>query len=96
MDSNTDAAGFDEATELLRQAALRDGLLDAADPPPVDGVPGEAARRSTGNTLGAGQQSGGTVINIQRIDVLGAIDEDSAEKIGEGLRRAGLTREGAA
>ena len=59
-------------------------------------VPGEAARRSTGNTLGAGQQSGGTVINIQRIDVLGAIDEDSAEKIGEGLRRAGLTREGAA
>ena len=30
-------------TELLRQAALRDGLLDAADPPPVDGVPGEAA-----------------------------------------------------
>lgn len=59
-------------------------------------VPGEAARRSTGNTLGAGQQSGGTVVNIQRIDVLGAIDEDSAEKIGEGLRRAGLTREGSA
>lgn len=30
-------------TELLRQAAIRDGLLDAADAPPVDGVTSEAA-----------------------------------------------------
>jgi peptidyl-prolyl cis-trans isomerase C len=30
-------------TELLRQAALRDGLLDADDAPPLDGVISEAA-----------------------------------------------------
>jgi peptidyl-prolyl cis-trans isomerase C len=30
-------------TELLRQAAMRAGLLDAADPAPVDGVVSEAA-----------------------------------------------------
>ena len=30
-------------TELLRQAAMHDGLLDAADPAPVDGVVSEAA-----------------------------------------------------
>lgn len=30
-------------TELLRQAALRDGLLDPTDPAPVDGVVSEAA-----------------------------------------------------
>lgn len=30
-------------TELLRQAAQRAGLLDASDPPAIDGVPSEAA-----------------------------------------------------
>ncbi|MES2229455.1 MAG: peptidylprolyl isomerase [Pseudomonadota bacterium] len=33
-------------TELLRQAAVRDGLLDATDAPPVDGVVSEAASRA--------------------------------------------------
>jgi peptidyl-prolyl cis-trans isomerase C len=33
-------------TELLRQAAVRDGLLDAADPAPDDGVIGEAASQA--------------------------------------------------
>ena len=32
--------------ELLRQAAQRDGLLAAAEPPPVDGVVGEAASQA--------------------------------------------------
>ncbi len=30
-------------TELLRQAAMRNGLLDAGDPPPVNGVSSDAA-----------------------------------------------------
>ena len=33
-------------SELLRQAAQRDGLLAADDPPPVDGVPSEAASQA--------------------------------------------------
>ena len=33
-------------SELLRQAAQRDGLLAADDPPPVDGVLGEAASQA--------------------------------------------------
>ena len=46
MDSNTDAAGFDEATELLRQAAIREGLLDAADPAAAEGVISAAASQA--------------------------------------------------
>jgi len=34
------------STELLRQAAVRDGLLDTADAPPVDGVVSEAASQA--------------------------------------------------
>jgi peptidyl-prolyl cis-trans isomerase C len=39
----TSASAIDNTTELLRQAAIREGLLDAADPPSVDGVISEAA-----------------------------------------------------
>ncbi|WP_418320396.1 peptidylprolyl isomerase [Piscinibacter sakaiensis] len=33
-------------SELLRQAAIRDGLLDASDPPPRDGILSESASQS--------------------------------------------------
>ena len=39
--------------ELLRQAAVHSGLLDAADPPPVDGVLSEAASRAIDDWLEA-------------------------------------------
>lgn len=41
------------STELLRQAAIRAGLLDAADPPPVDGVVSEAASQAIDEWLEA-------------------------------------------
>jgi peptidyl-prolyl cis-trans isomerase C len=37
---------LDEATELLRLAAIREGLLDAGDPPAAQGVISEAASRA--------------------------------------------------
>jgi peptidyl-prolyl cis-trans isomerase C len=40
-------------TELLRQAAVRDGLLDAADAPPVDWVLSEAASQAIDDWLEA-------------------------------------------
>lgn len=39
-------ADFDAATELLRQAAIREGLLDAADPPAAEGVISAAASQA--------------------------------------------------
>ncbi|MCW5638595.1 MAG: peptidylprolyl isomerase [Rubrivivax sp.] len=40
------SADFDAATELLRQAAIREGLLDAADPPAAEGVISAAASQA--------------------------------------------------
>lgn len=40
------ATNFDAGTELLRQAAIRAGLLDPADPPAADGVISAAATRA--------------------------------------------------
>lgn len=39
-------ADFDAATELLRQAAIREGLLDAADPAAAEGVISAAASQA--------------------------------------------------
>lgn len=48
LNRESDELGVDDlrqraCTELLRQAAMRDGLLDGADAPPIDGVFSEAA-----------------------------------------------------
>ena len=40
------SADFDAATELLRQAAIREGLLDAADPAAAEGVISAAASQA--------------------------------------------------
>ena len=55
---------------------------------------GEAARRSPTPTLAGGQS--GSMVNVERIEVLGGLDEESAEKIARALDKVSKTREGAA
>jgi hypothetical protein len=55
---------------------------------------GEAARRSPTPTLGGGQS--GSMVNVERIEVLGGLDDESAEKIARALDKVSKTREGAA
>jgi hypothetical protein len=58
-------------------------------------VPGEAARRSVGGAVSQ-QQQGGSVVNVERIEVVGGLDDETAEKIARALDKVSQTREGAA